>query len=181
MLPTSSKNPALLTDQQISEVIEQTALWIERAVNLYQFKQSKELLKQIEIRFDLKGRTSGMFCVNGRHWWIRYNPWIFTSHYQESISQTIPHEVAHYICYLLYGSKPRPHGREWQKIMQDFGVPAQATCKLNLESVPQKRLKRYRYQCRCQIHELTSIRHNRIVRGHQQYVCTKCKQPLTAI
>ncbi|MCW8944600.1 MAG: hypothetical protein OQL27_07480, partial [Sedimenticola sp.] len=38
-------------------------------------------------------------------------------------------------------------------------------------------LKRFSYQCECRTHELTSIRHNRVLKG-LRYHCVNCKQPL---
>lgn len=158
---------------------QQTQYWVEKAATI--FDQS---FKSIEVRFDLRGRTSGMFCAQGKQYWIRYNPWIFEKHYDESLAITVPHEVAHYVCHLLYGKgrkRPKPHGREWKSIMSEFGIAANATCKLDISDLPQKRLKRFSYECSCNNHQLTSIRHNRIVRGLSSYMCPKCKSPLLEV
>lgn len=161
-----------------------TDSWVEKASGIF-----GQEFKTIPVVFDLKGRTSGMFCmrdshVHGKQQWIRYNPWIFAKHFEDSLATTVPHEVAHYICHLLYGQgflrhkKIKPHGQEWKAIMVKFGVPANTTCKLDISDVPQKRLKRFTYQCTCSTHELTSIRHNRIARGRANYACPKCNTAL---
>jgi len=163
-------------------VESETAFWLSKAEALFNIK-----IEPLDILFDLKGRTSGMFCTSlsgsgrGNHHWIRYNPWIFARHIDESLATTVPHEVAHYVCFLLYGRSHKPHGREWKAIMNQFGVPANATCKLDISDVPQKKLKRFAYRCSCSKHELTSIRHNRIVRGQSVYCCPKCHSKLKAI
>ncbi|KAE9853596.1 SprT family protein, partial [Escherichia coli] len=46
-----------------------------------------------------------------------------------------------------------------------------------LESV---RRNTFSYRCRCQQHQLTVRRHNRVVRGEATYRCVKCGEPLVA-
>ena len=166
----------LLSETQQESVIQATDCWIERASVIF-----GQQFKHISVVFDLKGRTSGMFCTEGKRHWIRYNPWIFAKHFDDSLSTTVPHEVAHYICFKLYGRNHRPHGPEWKAVMGQFGVSANATCKLDISDIPQKQLKRFAYKCNCRIHELTSIRHNRIVRGTANYSCQKCGADLEAL
>jgi len=165
-----------MNPKQRTEVIDKTQYWVGQASQLFDRQ-----LPNIEVLFDLKGRTSGMFCVRGQRQWIRFNPWIFAKYYQQSLSVTIPHEVAHYACYQLHGKARhiKPHGKEWKAIMNAFGVDASVTCQLDISDLPQKRLNRHIYQCACRRHELTSIRHNRIQRGLAQYACPVCRETLT--
>ena len=51
----------------------------------------------IPIKFDLKGRAAGMYRVHNRDRVIRYNPYIFAKYFDDNITTTVPHEVAHYI------------------------------------------------------------------------------------
>lgn len=168
-LPTLTR----LSNEQQDEVIRATQSWITKASALFDCR-----IQNIDIEFDLKGRTSGMFCIQGRRKWIRYNPWIFAKHYHESMEVTVPHEVAHYVCYKLHRRKTRPHGKEWKAIMAEFGVDSRATCKLDITDLPQRRLTRFEYQCGCNSYQLTSIRHNRIMKGISGYSCPKCREKL---
>lgn len=166
-----------LSPEQKHHIIAQSRKWLLTAGQIW----NREFA-DIPIHFDLRGKTSGMYVLRGhilkREQWIRYNPTIFAKHFEESCASTIPHEVAHYVCYEMHGRKPKPHGKEWRAIMQAFGVPAEATCKLDLSDIPHKRLKRFDYACNCSEHQLSSIRHNRIQRGQSRYICPKCRQPL---
>lgn len=166
-----------LSQEQKHQVVTRTREWLRIAGQIW-----GRNFPEIPVHFDLRGRTSGMYVVRenltGKERRIRFNPAIFARHFDESCANTIPHEVAHYICYELYGRRTRPHGKEWRAIMKAFGVPAQATCKLDLSDIPQKQLKRFDYVCGCRQHRLTSIRHNRIQRGQSQYACPECRQPL---
>ncbi|MEX2366398.1 MAG: SprT-like domain-containing protein, partial [Pseudohongiellaceae bacterium] len=144
-----------LTEQQKLQVRNKTRDWLDIASRIWSRKFST-----IPVHFDLRGKTSGMYVVRGtltgKTQKIRFNPAILSHHFDDSCATTIPHEVAHHICYELHGRKAKPHGKEWRVIMQAFGVPAEATCKLDLSDIPQKQLKRFDYACACRKHQLTS-------------------------
>lgn len=169
-----------LTQDQRSQVVNQTNFWIAKASALY-----GRVLTPIDVRFDLRGKTSGMFCVKKTGFkytrYIRYNDRIFARYFSENIEQTIPHEVAHYTVYEMFGRSAKPHGSEWRKVMQDFGVSAAVTSKLDVDDLATRKLKRFIYRCACGERELTSIRHNRIQRGARNYGCPRCKQILEFI
>lgn len=165
-----------LSTEQVERVKADTYRWIQKASALYE-----RSFDMIEVRFDLRGRTSGMFCVSGREKYIRYNSAIFAEYYTENLEQTVPHEVAHYAVYEVFGRKTKPHGIEWKTLMNAFGVSAEVTSKLDVTHLATRKLRRYTYECGCGERELTSIRHNRIVRGQREYGCPRCKQPLRYI
>lgn len=162
-----------LSENQMAKIRQATSNWINFASERYGKK-----LDVIDVRFDLRGRTSGMFCHRGRESFIRYNSAIFCRYFDENLTQTVPHEVAHYVVFKLHPRYAKPHGPEWKQVMHDFGAPADVTSKLDIQDLSTRRLKRYRYRCDCREHELTSIRHNRIERGVRRYGCPKCHQPL---
>lgn len=140
------------------------------------FKRSFEV---IPVSFGLKGRAAGMYRVRKGRREIRYNPHLFAKYFADNLARTVPHEVAHYIAHELYGlGKVRPHGKEWQAIMQRFGVDACRTCDYDLEGIPVRKYQRHVYQCRCTTHELGSRRHKQAQRGRTQYFCKSCKGKL---
>lgn len=132
----------------------------------------------IPVHFDLKGRAAGMYKVKGSQRMIRYNPYIFAHYFSENLSATVPHEVAHYVVDVMYGMRnTQPHGEEWKNIMALLNADASVTCNFNLENIPTKKYRRFDYSCSCRTHQLTSIRHNRILKG-MRYLCRYCKQEL---
>lgn len=131
------------------------------------------------IRFDLRGRSAGMYRVQGGDRVIRYNPWVFARDIDSHLASTVPHEAAHYIVDILYGlRRVRPHGREWREIMQLLGAEARATGGYDLEGVPVRRLRRYDYACACTAHRLSSIRHRRVQEQRRRYYCRDCRGEL---
>ena len=166
-----------LDESRRVQVVGRTHDYINRAERLFGIS-----LSSIPVSFDLQGRTAGMFRIRNHAAEIRYNPWLFSRYYRENLAQTVPHEVAHYVVHCIAGRhRTRPHGREWQNVMTAFGVEPRIHCEFNMDGIPQRRLRRYEYICGCQTHQLTSIRHNRVVAGRTTYHCRQCRQPLRAI
>lgn len=133
----------------------------------------------IPVRFDLTGRTAGMYHVAGGRRSIRYNPYLFAKYFDENYTTTIPHEVAHYLAESIYGrEKIRPHGKQWRSVMQMLGADANVHCHFNLDGIPVRRYRRIRYICPCQTHELTRVRHNRIQNKGARYYCRLCRTEL---
>lgn len=130
---------------------------------------------RVPVLFDLKGRTAGMFKIIGRQRLIRYNPWIFGKYFEENLRDTVPHEVAHFIVHEVYPRRgTRPHGREWRNLMAQFGAHPGVTFDLDLDGVPQRTQRSHRYHCGCQVHEVSSTRHNRVQRRKVHYHCCSC-------
>ncbi|MBL1278592.1 MAG: SprT-like domain-containing protein [Ectothiorhodospiraceae bacterium] len=137
-------------------------------------------LKPIDSRFDLRGRTSGMYVIKHRQRYLRFNPFIFAKYFEDSLATTVPHEVAHYVSDVIFGFKNiLPHGNEWKAIMQSLGVEPQVTGNYDLSGIVVRQQRRFSYNCGCMEHELTSVRHNRIVYKNAHYLCRKCGLGLT--
>lgn len=135
-------------------------------------------LPAIEIRFDLRGRAAGQARF-GRHapWVVRYNPHLLAANPRRFIAETVPHEVAHLAAFARHGNAIRPHGPEWQAIMRTLGAEPRRCHDFDVSTAPTRRIRRYAYHCDCRDHELSSIRHNRVLSG-QTYLCRSCAQPL---
>ncbi|VAW98260.1 hypothetical protein MNBD_GAMMA22-2440 [hydrothermal vent metagenome] len=163
-----------ISEQQQQQVIDLTMSFIQRAGRFYERQ-----FKIIPVLFDLSGRASGMYCIKARKKYIRYNPYLFAKYYDDSLSDTIPHEVAHYISDELYGLKNiKPHGQQWKSVMQLFGVTAKATGNYDLTGIPTRQHKRINYHCACDTYLFTTKRHNQVVRGQSNYACRKCGEIL---
>ena len=162
--------------QHEQQVRAATADFIRRASRIYTHD-----LPMIPILFDLKGRAAGMYRVHGSNRVIRYNPYLFAKYFNDNITTTVPHEVAHYVVDILYGAhRVRPHGAEWQQVMLALGTEPSVTGKYDLAGVPVRRQQRHSYQCACTTHHISTARHNKIQRGKARYYCRNCKSPLTS-
>ena len=164
--------PISLVQQE--RVIKQTAHYLKTASDYY-----GEVFSEIPVLFDLSGKAAGMYRVKAGQQVIRYNPYVFAKYYDDNFSETIPHEVAHYVTDVLYGLRRiRPHGNEWKSVMQVFGVAANRTANYDLAGLPVRHFQKYIYQCGCQNYELTSRRHNKVLRGTGHYLCRECGDKL---
>lgn len=167
---------APISDDQRSEVRNLALKYIALAGQIY-----NKSFSAIPIMFDLRGKCAGMYQRKGRERRIRFNPWLFAKYYQHSNEQTIPHEVAHYITDCLWSiRKVKPHGQEWQSVMQAFGVEPKVTGSFDLTGIPIKQYQRFSYSCGCKIHRISLIRHRRVQSGHAEYRCKDCRQLLKA-
>lgn len=144
------------------------------------------------VSFCLRGRSAGQFRsrTNKRLAFssekttvseVRLNAAMLEEYGEQFIADTIGHEVAHFIVFELYGRKVRPHGREWQAVMSEvLKRKPEVTHQYNTK--PARRLKRYAYLCECpdHIHELTSIRHNKVLNQQARYLCRQCHSAIVA-
>jgi SprT protein len=136
--------------------------------------------ERIPVHFDLRGRAAGMFKVDGARRWVRFNPWIFSKYYAENLGETVPHEIAHYIVHEVWGPgsrrrRIRPHGEEWRAVMAAFGVQGEVTFDLDLAGIPQRRQTTHTYRCDCRVHQVSTTRHNRVLKGVGRYQCRQCE------
>lgn len=162
-----------IDDEQQREVRVRTRHFVQEAQTIF-----KRHFQDPQVLFDLRGRTAGMYKVHGKRRWIRYNPWIFAKYYEVNLRDTVPHEVAHYIIDDVYGRRAKPHGPEWQALMTKFEADPGVTFNLDLSGVPQRRQRTHPYQCLCRTHEVSTTRHNRVLRGKGRYHCVKCEGEL---
>ncbi len=161
-----------INESQKQCVTDRTRYLIDGACKIYQ--RNFEL---ISIDFDLKGLVAGMYRTNKNQRVIRYNPYIFAKYFEDSLESTVPHEVAHYVTDMMFGLS-RPHGEEWREVMQAFGAEASRTCDYDLDGIPVRRYRHHAYHCSCMTHEITSHRHNKILKNNARYFCKKCHEEL---
>lgn len=166
-----------LDEQQKQAVREQTQHFIEEANRLMNLS-----LPEISVRFDLKGKSSGMFVVRQHQSFIRYNEMIFSEYYADALVNTVAHEVAHYVVYSVWGlKKTKPHGAEWKQVMVMFGLQPEVTSNYKVEHIPLHQQRRFEYACVCMTHQITTTRHNKVQAGKAVYSCRKCREPLKLV
>jgi len=134
---------------------------------------------RIKIKFNLKGGTAGQYrflkgASDLKDSYFRFNIDIAKENGKKTYEDTVIHEVAHYITRSLANGKyVRPHGKEWKSVMNKLGVVPE---RCHSYTVPKstRKLKYYDYKCDCMTHNISSIIHNRILKGQKRY-CKKCK------
>ncbi|MDV5171465.1 SprT family zinc-dependent metalloprotease [Photobacterium rosenbergii] len=126
-----------------------------------------------EVRFTQRGKIAGSARLQG--WEVRFNPVLLNENPDAFLNEVVPHEVAHLVVFKLFG-KVRPHGREWQVIMQEvFGVAPRTTHSFDVSSVQGQT---FLYRCQCSEHQMTVRRHNKVQRGQAHYRCRQCGHTL---
>ena len=166
-----------LTHDQKQQVLNRTRYFIEQANTLMSLS-----LEEISVSFDLKGKSSGMFVVKHKQQFIRYNEMIFSAYFEDSLTNTVAHEVAHYVVFSIWGlKKVKPHGKEWKQVMALFGVKAEVTSDYDISHIPLNQQRRFDYTCSCMTHQLTTTRHNKVQKRKAVYSCRQCRQPLRLV
>ncbi len=144
---------------------------------LTEVERSNSLLERSDapprLRFDLRGRCAGQALPD--QWVIRLNTALLRQHGAAFVDETVPHEWAHLLAFKLYGSRIKPHGKEWRGLMRLLGQRPDVCHNYTVQ--PTRQLRRHPYHCACQDHQLSSIRHRR-VRAGQAYVCKQCGELL---
>ena len=156
-----------LTQEQRREVQLAVAKYIEIARNRWNQSFAFPV-----VRFDLRGQRAG--TARNSDWVIRVNEVLCAENYDHYIKQIIGHEVAHLIADSLYGNKIRPHGVEWQRVMNAFGLPADRCHEYDVSNSGARTVERgHAYSCNCKVRYLTSIRVNKMAKG-AYYTCKDC-------
>ena len=130
-------------------VKEAVKLYVDIAQNKYGMT-----LNMPTIQFKVRGK------VAGKAWPLAYkldfNMVLLQENFEDMISQTVPHEVAHLIAKKLYLlDRIKPHGIEWKRVMIAFG----------------------KNPSRCHSYDTTRARQaSRRPSSTFQYECTGCKR-----
>jgi SprT protein len=156
-----------------SEVLARTEFFLCEAERIFSRR-----FERPPVLFDLSGSTAGMYKVMGKRRWLRFNPWIFSKYYDVNLRDTVPHEVAHYVIDEVFGKRAKPHGVEWKALMAGFGADDGVTFKLDLSDIPRRQQRTHPYVCLCGTHEVSSTRHNRVIKGRGSYLCRNCSGEL---
>lgn len=131
------------------------------------------LKKRPQLRMDLRGSAAGQALLQENC--IRLNAEMLQREGLDFARETLAHELCHLAVWQYYGRKARPHGEQWQTLMQSLGYAANRCHRAPV--VPVRQQRRFRYRCTCRTHELSTTRHNRAQRG-VQYICRRCSNAL---
>lgn len=143
-----------------------------------------------EVLFNLRGRAAGqvrfpMSACKHALPELRFNLSILNAYGDEFIREVVPHECAHLVVFRLFQLKkykskikPKPHGPEWQFVMQElYGLKPRVTHSFEVKS---SSMKRFTYVCACEdkVHQLSLIRHNKVLKQASNYLCRRCGEKL---
>ncbi len=99
--------------------------------------------------------------------------------YDEQLTSTLPHEVAHHICDFIHRNNcrgVRPHGHEWARVMYWMGRPLERCHKMDSEGIVNQHERPYSYKCSCSTpHLLTARVHLKIQRDGRTRICKRCR------
>ena len=160
---------ACLSTDQIDSVLRVARDCLVKLSDYYDVQ-----LLEPEIGFKLKGMRAGVFEVVEGKCRIRFNEAMFVSHFDRNLEQTVPHEIAHYAVYRVFGHRVKPHGEQWRDAMLQLDVEPRVYHDFSLENVSVRRQKRFLYRCGCGLQGISTTRHNRIVSGRARYRCGSC-------
>ena len=131
-------------------------------------------ISDLRVSYNFKGQRAGI--VNPVKKEIRLNIELCNNFPKKMINDVLVHEAAHYITYCLFPSA-KPHGNEWKFIAKTLGLNnLKATH--DMPTTKARKVKGYKYRCRCSTYTLSSIRHNRIKRKEAEYACKYCGEKL---
>lgn len=124
------------------------------------------------VLINLRGASAGVAELQANR--LRFNPILLVQNEEEFLHQVVPHEVAHLIAWHLYGKRIKPHGKEWQQIMNNvFHLPPLTRHNF---CIKQAARQFYIYGCACPElkHNFTQRRHRLVLAG-RQYKCKQCQ------
>lgn len=138
-------------------------------------------LSNLEINFDLKGISAGQaYRQNSYHGWdygVRYHPKACRDFPEHAIDMTIPHEIAHIVCYMkpLLGNK---HDNGWKQVCKQLGGNGKR-CH-SLDSISSKKRVRYVYNISGRDIRLGPKIHKNIQNNSIDYRASECGTEILA-
>lgn len=126
--------------------------------------QSERKLGSAQIAFDDDYKGGALLI-------LRINIDAYRQNKDAMLNDTIPHEIAHFICMVNYMEKKiKPHGKEWKAVCSALGGSPKALA--NEQDfdrsllVSKRKSKKFLYILDNGYElELTSVRHNKIMKG----------------
>lgn len=122
---------------------------------------------------------------------MRLNKHILLEFGDVYIDEIVVHEYAHFVVTAMYRSgkigyrRPMPHGKEFKAVCSHFGIDGKSTSKTfnDAQWFKYKRAqlnknpkKVFYYSCGCRnfFHELSTVRHNKIMKKTSRLKCKDC-------
>jgi SprT protein len=172
-----------MTDNEMKNKVVES---VKQFINKYNKSFSKKAY-DIPIKFTKRGKCAGCVSYHGDNVEFNFNMVLLRENFEDFLLNTVPHEVAHFVTWIQYGHQYTKsgrriiHGKDWKNMMSFFNVKDNRCHSYNTEKSSIRKMKRFTYKCGCMTHELTAIRHNKILKGTSKYCCSRCKQKLERV
>lgn len=137
---------------------------IEKAFDMFNITTIKA--SDVIIRNDIRGQHAGQAMRRGKTYTLRFNPEAITNYFQEMLTDTIPHEVAHIVCFIR-PDLGKNHDAGWKRVCRMLGGDDSRTHTMNLSAGKAK--TEYDYMVSGEIVKLGPKRHARLQRGETTY------------
>lgn len=123
-------------------------------------------LENVNILFDLRGKTAGYAGRKHGRWFIRLNRDLMATNPSQMMDEVIPHEVAHLVVMYLQSigmcrRTERPHGALWKTVCKRLGGNGERCHSMEVQRV--RKTKVYAYNIDGTILWVSATRHNRIM------------------
>lgn len=112
---------------------------------------------------------------------VHMNKVIMNTLDDETLKNILIHEIAHHVTKIVCPNRKQEHGPEFKKIDRMLGGLGQTKIDLKdnrdafMTQSSTRKSTTFTYVCGCDTHQISKIRHNKILKG-SKYSCGKCKQ-----
>ena len=99
---------------------------------------------RVRIRYDIKGQCAGQAIERNGVYQLRFNPEAILNYNEDMTKDTIPHEVAHLVCF----ARPdlgKDHDFGWKRVCRQLGGDDSRTHDMTLTKAKHKTIWRYEY------------------------------------
>jgi len=127
------------------------------------------------IEFGDMGNIAGKAFRYGNK--VAFSPTLYSQNIETFLNRTVPHEVAHLVCFQVYPFAKQGHGPEWRSVMRNLEVADIGRChSYDTTSVKKRIFKKFALDCRCGVGHIkvTAKIKNKIEKG-VIYTCRTCK------
>lgn len=125
-------------------------------------------MPRVHVEFFFKGRNHGSAARRNGSFYIKLNLLSAQADMNEALNDTIPHEVAHIVCF----ARPtlgRNHDRGWKRVCMMLGGRPERMCSNPVAEaaiVPARIVSKYQYRATCgTVLTITAHMHGKIMRG----------------
>lgn len=154
---------------EVYAVVEQT---VQHYISMAE-KQHRRTFRMPDIEYFHSGALAGF--ATPTKWLVCFNVNLLKDNLQRYLVRTIPHEIAHLICYAVNGweytsnGKYIWHGKSFKAQMRAFGCEITRCHDMDTSEVKRKKHKTKKHAVKCTYcnwtGELGTVRKSRILRG----------------